>query len=147
MIRMIKPPVVFLVVAALSCVSCVTSRAADSSFEDLEKVWNEAHLAGDVETLEGLWADDIVIFVPSMPSMSKADAMSMWRQVPVTFTQYESSDLKIRRFSDSAVITGRIDRTRDFGGRAAQERWHFTKLYERRGGKWVITVFHASETE
>jgi ketosteroid isomerase-like protein len=114
-------------------------------FLRLERVWNEAHLRGDVKALESLWADDISIIVPGMRRLAKADALEMWRSIPVRFTRYESSDIAVRSFTDAAVVTGRLVRVRDFGGKTAQERWQFTKVYRRGAGGWRVVAFHASE--
>lgn len=113
---------------------------------ELERVWNEAHLNGDAEALERLWAEDMTLSVPGMPTFSKADALAMWRSSRVRFTRYETSDTRIRVHGDSAVATGRLRRSRDFGGRVAEEDWQFTKTYARNAGRWQVVAFHASTT-
>jgi ketosteroid isomerase-like protein len=119
--------------------------AAVAELARLEGVWNEAHLRGDLATLERLWADDLDILVPGMPMLSKTDAVEMWRSVPVTFTRYETSDTAFRVYGDAAVVTGRLRRSRDFGGRVAEDDWQFTKVYVRQEGQWLVVSFQASE--
>lgn len=112
----------------------------------LEGVWDEAHLHGDADALDKLLADDLVLTVPKMPVMSKADVLGMWRSVHVQFKRYETSNAEIRVYGDAAaVVTGRLQRSRDFGGRVADEEWQFTKVYIRRADKWQVVAFHASE--
>lgn len=126
-------------------------RAGESSknaiFDQLETRWNDAHRTGDLATLEKIWADDIVIFVPRMPPLRKEDAVAMWETVPVHFDDYRSEILGARRVGEIAIVHGKIDRVRDFGGRRAEERWYFTKLYAQRDGDWKVIAFHASERE
>jgi len=123
----------------------VTPLPAGDVLLRLEQLWNDAHLRGEVKALEGLWADDITIIVPRMRRLTKADALEMWRAIPVRFSRYESTDTAVRTFGDTAVVTGRILRVRDFGGRTAEERWQFTKVYRRGSGTWRVVAFHASE--
>lgn len=135
--------------AAVCAVSCGAVHARESvqkQFESFEAAWNEAHLNGNIDALAEIWADDIALFIPGMTPLTKNDALSMWRNVPVTFTKYESRGLHVRRIGRAAVVTGRIERARDFGGQAAEENWYFTKVYERRNGRWKVILFHASPT-
>ena len=134
-----------VLLAALVAEAQVGSASQKEDFVRLERLWNDAHLRGDVKALEALWADDISIIVPRMRRLAKADALEMWRGVPVCFTRYESSDLAVRAFTDTAVVTGRLVRARDFGGKTAEERWQFTKVYRRGAGGRRVVAFHASE--
>lgn len=126
-------------------------RGADSApakppdFAALEAAWNDGHRGGDADALEALWAEDITIIVPRMPQFSRAEALQMWRSVPVKFSAYNSSVATTRVHGDSAVVTGALHRERDFGGRFASEDWLFTKLYVLDSGRWRVAAFHASE--
>jgi hypothetical protein len=41
-----------------------------AEFSKLEGMWNQAHLHSDADTLDRLWADNIVVIVPKMPPFS-----------------------------------------------------------------------------
>ena len=111
----------------------------------LEALWNEAHLRGDASALDRLWADDLVAIVPRMTPLPKREALAFVRSARMRFTRYESADVAVKVYGDSAVARGRLRRSRDIGGRAVQDDWRFTKLYVRRGGQWRVVAFHASE--
>lgn len=139
---------------ALACVALIaaavraqTGKVADvREIERLEKVWNEAQLKGDADTLAGLWADDLEVAVPRMPVVSKADALNVVRSGHFKFTRYETSDVKIRVYGDSAVVTGALERERTMDTRQVADHWRFTKVYEREADeKWRVVAFHASE--
>jgi ketosteroid isomerase-like protein len=116
-------------------------------FMQLERAWNEAHLKGDVPALEQLWADDLTVTVPGMAPMDKEQSLRFWREFPVRFTRYESTGVSARRLgTDGAIVTGRLSRERNFGGRVASETWQFTKVYVRQGAAWRVSAFHASES-
>ncbi|OFW53751.1 MAG: hypothetical protein A2146_06665 [Actinobacteria bacterium RBG_16_67_10] len=107
-------------------------------------MWNEAHMRGDAEALNRLWADDLLVTVPNMPPMSKAETIGIWRSGRMRFGRYETSDIRIRVYNDAAVVSGRVRRTRSINGRDVDDDWRFTKMYIRRGGTWQVVAWHAS---
>ena len=118
--------------------------ANPATFTTLETVWNEAHVRGDAGTLDQLFADDLVVAVPGMRTMSKADSLGVMASGRMKFDRYESSDTAIRIYDGAAIVTGRIQRTRTVGGRESKDDWLFTKVYVRRAGRWQVVSFHAS---
>ena len=111
----------------------------------LEAAWNAAHLKSDAAALDRLWADDIEIFVPRMRPMGKAEALAMHKSGAATFARFETSDIHRRVTGDVAVVTGRLQRTRDFNGRVAMEDWRFRKVYRRDASGWRVISYHAWE--
>ena len=126
--------------------SAQSTRDADvRELERLETVWNDAHVQGDANALEPLWADDIEIAVPRMPVMTKADAISFAHSGRMKFLRYATADIHVRVYGDAAVVTGRLQRTRVMNGREVSDDWRFTKVYIRDAQKWRVVAFHASE--
>jgi ketosteroid isomerase-like protein len=117
-----------------------------NEFSRLETLWNEAHRSGDADKLDGLWGDDLVVTVPKMPVMTKPQAIAIWRSGRMKFRRYETSELRVRRYGDAAVVTGRLRRSREMNGRETQDDWRFTKVYVRRPDKWQVIAWHASES-
>lgn len=111
----------------------------------LEGVWNEAHLRGDVPALDALCATDLVVTVPGMKPMSKADILGFWQSGRAKITRYETSDVRVVVRGNTAVATGRLARTRDFNGKVVNDLWQFTKTYSNSGGRWVLVAYHASD--
>ena len=110
----------------------------------LEAVWNDAHVKGDADTLDPLWANDLVVTVAAMPVMNKADSLAMVRSNRMPFIKYETSELNVRRFGNSAVVTGRLLRERSMNGKAIIDNWRFTKTYVMVEGRWRVVAWHAS---
>lgn len=120
--------------------------AIQTELQRLEKVWNDAHLAGDTAALNALWADELVVTVPKMPLFNKAQSLAIWRTGKMKFKRYETSDLVFRVIGDTAVVTGALIRERTFAAKVIREDWRFTKVYVRRDGKWRVVAWHASES-
>lgn len=144
MIRHARALLAFLFLIPLACAAQAQTGVA-FDYQELERVWNRAHLESDTAALDALWADDIIIVVPGMSPLSKADSLKVWKSVPVKFDRYESEGVSAKVEGTVAVVTGRISRTRTFGDRSAKERWYFTKVYRLSNSGWRVIVFHASD--
>src|ERR1041385_1244596 len=110
----------------------------------LENTWNEAHLKGDAETLEKLWADDFTAIVPNMQVMTKKDIIGFYRTGRAKFQKYETTDIKIKIYDNAAIVTGKVFRSRNFNGNYIDDKWQFTKMYIKHDGKWQIIAWQAS---
>ena len=112
----------------------------------LETDWNAAHVRGDAAALDHLFADDVVVMVPGMRAMTKADAVGMFTSGRMKFDRYETSDTRFRVYDATGIVTGRLRRTRVVAGTTVDDDWRFTKVYLRRAGRWQVVSFHASNT-
>ena len=110
----------------------------------LERVWNDAHVSGDADALDRLWAEDLTVTVPNMQVITKQGAIAIARSRRVKFKRYETSDVRVRLYGDAAVLTGIVERTRVLNGQDVNDKWRFTKMYIRRAGKWQVVAWHAS---
>ena len=135
----------YLIILALLQGPAISKDSADrDELHRLEAVWNEAHVNGDEGALDALWGNDIVITVAAMPIMHKADALAMVRSNRMPFSKYETSELNVRGFGNSAVVTGRLLRERSINGKTFTDHWRFTKTYVRTEGRWRVVAWHAS---
>ena len=110
----------------------------------LEDVWNTAHVSGDADALDQLWASDLIVTIAAMPVMKKADALAMVKSNRMPFTRYETSELSVKRFGESALVTGRLQRERLINGKSMSDDWRFTKVYVINQGRWQVIAWHAS---
>ena len=138
-------PLLVLSLLALSQPAVVSKDASDlKEFYRLEDVWNTAHVKGDADTLDRLWANELIVTIAAMPLLNKADALAMVRSNKMPFTKYETSELRVKRLGESALVTGRLQRERVMGGKTITDNWRFTKVYEMSGGRWQVIAWHAS---
>ena len=117
-----------------------------AELQRLEIEWNDAHVRGDAATLERLFADDVVVVVPGMRVLTKSDSLGMFTSGRMKFDRYETLETAFRVYGDTAVVTGRLKRSRVVAGAKADDDWSFTKVYLRRSGRWQVVSFHASNT-
>jgi len=110
----------------------------------LEKVWNDAHLHGDADTLDQLFADDLVVTMSAMRLLDKKDSVGIVRSGRVKFRRYETSELRIQVYGNAAVVTGLLERVREVAGQSAEDKYRFTKVYVRKSNTWLVVAWHAS---
>ena len=110
----------------------------------LEAAWNEAQLRGDADALDRLWAEDLVVTVPDMPLMDKPESLAAVRSGKVKFQRYQTSDIRMRVYRDTAVVTGQLQRVREPASKEFEDDWRFTKVYVRRKGRWQVVAWHGS---
>lgn len=136
----------WLTIAALWVLSAAPAQPETETFIQLETAWNTAHRTGDADALDRLWASDLEVDVPGMAPMTKAEALAFARTGRMRFERYETSQVKVRTYGDTAVVTGRLQRTRTVDNRQRADDWRFTKVYTRQAGTWRVVSFHASES-
>jgi len=129
---------------AIVLVQGQTSDADVAALARLEADWNSAHVRGDASSLARIFADDLVVAVPGMRLMNKADSLGMFTAGRMKFDRYESSETQSRVYGDTAIVIGRIRRTRTMAGKTVDDDWRFTKVYLRRTDGWQVVSFHAS---
>ena len=136
---------ILIVLVLASPQAAVSRQAFDlTDLYRLEAVWNDAHVKGDADTLDTLWANDLILTIASMPAMTKADALAMVRSNRMPFTKYDTSELNVKRFADTALVTGRLHRERTMNSKNVVDEWRFSKFYVLSNGQWRVVHWHAS---
>jgi ketosteroid isomerase-like protein len=139
--------VVVATVLCLAAVSAVPARGQGStaSVEDqikkMEKDRAAAVVKGDVATLEGLTSDDYM-FINAYGQLSdKATTMNGIKTGNIKLTSNEVSDLKVRVYGNTAVVTGKANSKGTIGGRELKAPVLFTRVYVKNNGKWQSVAF------
>jgi len=97
---------VWLVAVALTQMAAgnATADAEVTNLARLEADWNAAHVRGDAAALDHLFADDVVVTVPGMRVMTKADAVGMFTSGRMKFDRYETTETKIRALRAAGAV-------------------------------------------
>ena len=112
--------------------------------ENLEAQWRTAMVQNDVAAIDRLLADDYLGINPNGTLETKADALAQHRSGTMKVSSIEPDNLKVRVYGDTAVVTSRVDVQGMDGDRDISGRYHYTRVYSRRGGEWKIVSFEAS---
>ncbi len=120
------------------------SASMHKEVEALEQDWRQALLASNVTELDHLLADDYLGVTANGTLETKADLLAMRRSGTTRLSQLDLSDLKVRVYGDTAVVTSRAEVAGTNGGTDISGRYRYTRVYNRRNGQWRIVSFEAS---
>jgi ketosteroid isomerase-like protein len=130
--------------AALSSVTLLGSVWAEDVQEQLKKLETDraaAAVKGDLATLEKQTADDYT-FINLYGQMSdKSQMVTAFKTGQTKLTSDEVSDMKVRVYGSTAVITGKVDVAGTMAGKDTKAQIMFTRVYVKKGGQWQSVAF------
>jgi ketosteroid isomerase-like protein len=130
--------------AAFSSVTLLGSAWAEDVQEQLKKLETDraaAAVKGDVATLEKQTADDYT-FINLYGQMSdKSQMVNAFKTGQTKLTSDEVSDMKVRVYGNTAVITGKVDVAGTMAGKDTKAQIMFTRVYVKKGGQWQSVAF------
>jgi ketosteroid isomerase-like protein len=112
--------------------------------EALESEWRGALLSGNIAAMDHLLADDYLGINAYGTLETKADVLTTHRSGRIKITQMDLSDIKIRIYGDTAVVTSKVELAGKNGDRDVSGRYRYTRVYNYRLGQWKIVSFEAS---
>ena len=107
----------------------------------MEKDRAAAVVKADVATLEKLTSDDYILINANGQLSDKTTTMNNIKTGNIKLTTNEVSDLKVRVYGNTAVVTGKSDAKGTIGGRELKGPVMFTRVYVKKDGKWQSVAF------
>jgi uncharacterized protein (TIGR02246 family) len=141
---------VVLVVSFLqSCVyvSAHNANSASSSEQEirtLEDERNRAILKGDAAALERMTADDYSFITLRGELRTKSEIVKGFQSGSFKYDSRTISDLKIRIYGDTAIVTGRSTQKGSENGKDYSGDYRFTRVYVKQEGRWVTVALQAT---
>jgi ketosteroid isomerase-like protein len=118
--------------------------SAHKEIEGLELDWRQAQLNNNVTEVDRLLADDYLGISANGTLETKQDELSRRRSGTLHISELELSDIKVRIYGDTAVVTSRAELVGKSGDRDISGRFRYTRVYSNRQGQWRIVSFEAS---
>ena len=136
-----------LLLAAL--VVTTPAAAAESGAQIVDAAWIAAVKANDIEAVMKCYAADAVMWLPNAPSARGAKAIRAAYEGLLSANTVKDatlSDVTYRTVGNTSIAWGRFSLTLvpKAGGDPVVMTGRFTEAAERRGGRWVYIVDHAS---
>ena len=132
------------VIASLFVFVVLDSAWAQSDEEQVKKLETDraaAAVKGDVAILEKQTADDYT-FINLYGQMSdKSQMVNNFKTGRTKLTADEVSDMKVRVYGNTAVITGKADVAGTMAGKDTKAQVMFTRVYVKKGGQWQSVAF------
>ena len=130
--------------AAFSSVTLLGSARAEDVQEQLKKLETDRSAAivkGDVATLEKQTSDDYTLVNMNGQMSDKSQMVNAFKTGQTKLTSDDLSDLKVRVYGNTAVITGKADVKGTLGGNDATGQIMFTRVYVKKDGRWQSVAY------
>lgn len=130
-----------IVVATAGLVGAQASASVEEQIKKIEKDRAAAVTRADVAALDSLTSDDYTLIDRNGRVRDKAQTMSGIKSGDIKITSNEVSDLKVRVYGDTAVVTGRANTKGTIGGKDVSGPILFTRVYVKKSGRWQSVAF------
>ncbi len=112
--------------------------------ESLEMQWRDAEVGNNVSQMDHLLADDYIGISANGTVETKTQELAQRRTGTVRIQSLDITDLKVRVFGDTAVVTSKAELTGVNGQSDISGNYRYTRVYNKRLGHWKIVSFEAS---
>jgi uncharacterized protein (TIGR02246 family) len=138
-----------LILGLLVLAASVAMSAEDpvAEIRALEAAHNAALANRDVAALEKMMSEDFTFVTPRGDLRARQDILKAVAAGSIGNEYLESSDLRIRIYADTAVVTGRAVQTAQRAGKDYTELFRFTRVYVRRGGQWLAVALQMTRLD
>ena len=125
--------------------------AADQStireIVDMERQAKEASLHRDPEFSQRTLAEDYVAITPLGQVTTKQDTVSARKSGQLRYDAINVSDMVVRLYGDTAVVTARADVKGHQLGEDFSGPYRYTRVWVRRNGHWQAVSYQATVTQ
>jgi ketosteroid isomerase-like protein len=132
---------VLVATAGPAAAQAASGAAVEEQIKKIEKDRAAAVTRADVAALDAITSDDYTLIDRNGRVRDKAQTMNAIKTGDIKITSNEVSDLKVRVYGDTAVVTGRADTKGTIGGRDVSGPMLFTRVYVKKSGRWQSVAF------
>ena len=114
---------------------------------DMERQAKEASLRRDADFSLRTLADDYVAITPLGQVTTKQETVSARRSGQLRYESMDVSDMVVRLYGDTAVVTARADVKGHQLGEDFSGPYRYTRVWVRRNGRWQTVSYQATVTQ
>jgi ketosteroid isomerase-like protein len=114
---------------------------------DIERQTKEATLRRDADFPLRMLADDYVAISPLGQITTKKEAISARRSGQLRYDNIDVSDMVVRLYGDTAIVTARADVKGHQLGEDFSGPYRYTRVWVRRTGRWQAVSYQATVTQ
>ena len=134
----------FTIVHAAAALPRREGHAFHKEIEALEEQWRQANVDNNLKVMNDLLADDYLGITSNGTIETKAQVLAQRRAGTMRITEMNISDVHVRVYGDTAVVTSRAEIAGSNGASDIGGQYRYTRVYNRRFGEWKIVSFEAS---
>ena len=110
----------------------------------LEARWDSAVVRKDIAVLEQILAPSFVYIGADGSVSTRAEMLAGLRAPELEIDPFETRDVQVRLYGETAILTGWFEQTGRVGGRPYRVRSRYTDVYVREAGRWLAVSAHSS---
>jgi len=114
---------------------------------DMERQAKEASLRRDPDFTQRSLAEDYVAITPLGQVRTKQDSVSARKSGQLRYDTIDVSDMVVRVYGDTAVVTARADVKGHQLGEDFSGPYRYTRIWVRRSGHWQAVSYQATVTQ
>jgi hypothetical protein len=114
---------------------------------DMERQAREASIHRDAEFSRRTLAEDYVAITPLGQVTTKQDTVSFRKSGQLRYDAIDVSDMVVRIYGDTAVVTARADVKGHQLGEDFSGPYRYTRVWVRRTGHWQAVSYQATVTQ
>jgi ketosteroid isomerase-like protein len=114
---------------------------------DMERQAKEASLRRDAEFSLRTLAEDYVAITPLGQVTTKQETISARRSGQLRYESMNVTDMVVRLYGDTAVVTARADVKGHQLGEDFSGPYRYTRIWVRRNGRWQTVSYQATVTQ
>jgi uncharacterized protein (TIGR02246 family) len=118
--------------------------SSEQEIRTLEDERNRAILKGDASALERMTADDYTFITLRGELRTKSEIVKGFQSGSFKYESRTISDLNIRVYGDTAVVTGRSTQKGSENGKDYSGDYRFTRVYVMQKGRWVTVALQTT---
>jgi ketosteroid isomerase-like protein len=122
-------------------------QAAIREILDLERQARDASLHRDADFSKRTLAEDYVAITPLGQVTTKQDTVSARKSGQLRYEAIDVSDMVVRVYGDTAVVTARADVKGHQLGEDFSGPYRYTRVWVRRTGHWQAVSYQATVTQ
>jgi uncharacterized protein (TIGR02246 family) len=121
--------------------------AAEQAVRAVDAARIQATVSNDMQALDNLLGDDLTYTHSSGVMESKAQVLDKLRSGVTRYHTITPSDVQVRVYGDTAVMTGRAAINVTVDGKTSDLLLRFTSVYAHRDGKWQFVAWQSTRIQ
>ena len=135
------------IVVVFAMLGWAWSQGVEEQVKKMETERAAAVVKGDTDTLAKMTSDDYMLINVNGQMSDKAQTMEAIKSGQIKLSQDDLSDLKVRVYGNTAVVTGKADVKGTIAGKDTSGQILFTRVYVKKGGKWLSVAFQQTKVQ
>jgi ketosteroid isomerase-like protein len=109
-----------------------------------ERAVIDASVGRDSKALQRLLSEDYMLITEDGEILNQAQAIAGLNDPDLVFENFQTEDVKVRVYGNTAIVTGRYTQKGQQKGVAFSTPYRYTDVYVKKGRAWQLVSAHGS---